>query len=107
MPHFSRSLLEVGPFQCSEFLSFIQLFGVRHHSAACFRDSTLNNVPWNLTRYYGNNELHFITCSCYRRQPLVGTARWRDLFLKVLEQVREKYQFVVIGYVVIPNTFIC
>jgi hypothetical protein len=62
-------------------------------------------VPWNLTRYYGNNELHFITCSCYRRQRLLGTARRRDLFLKVLEQVREKYQFVVIGYVVMPEHF--
>ena len=62
-------------------------------------------MPWNLTRYYGNNNLHFITCSCYRRQPLLGTARRRDLFLKVLEQVRQKYQFVVIGYVVMPEHF--
>jgi putative transposase len=78
---------------------------VRRHSATSFRDSTLINVPWNLTRYYGNHELHFITCSCYRRQPLLGTARRRDLFLKVLEQVRKKYQFVVLGYVVMPEHF--
>jgi putative transposase len=79
-----------------------------HHSHACVasqRDSTLNNVPRNLTRYYGNNELHLITCSCYRRQRLLGTAQRRDLFLKVLEQVRQKYQFVVIGYVVMPEHF--
>jgi hypothetical protein len=26
-------------------------------------------MPWNLTRYYGNGDLHFITCGCYQRQP--------------------------------------
>jgi len=32
-----------------------------------------------------------------------GSARWRDLLLKVLEQVRRRYQFVVVGYVVMPE----
>jgi REP-associated tyrosine transposase len=54
-------------------------------------------------RYYGAGDLHFITCSCYRRQPLLGTPRRRDLFLTVLEQVRRRYQFVVVGYVVMPE----
>jgi REP element-mobilizing transposase RayT len=40
----------------------------------------------NLKRYSGAGDLHFITCSCYRRQPLLGTARRPDLFLTVLEQ---------------------
>ena len=56
-----------------------------------------------LKRYYGAGHLHFITCSCYRRQPLLGTALHRDLFLTVLEQVRRRYQFVVAGYVVMPE----
>ena len=56
-----------------------------------------------LKRYYGAGDLHFITCSCYRRQPLLGTAKRRDLFLTVLEQVRRRYQFVVGGYVVMPE----
>ena len=42
---------------------------------------------------------HFITCSCYRRLPFLGSARRRDLFLKILEETRRKYQFVVAGYV--------
>ena len=62
-------------------------------------------MPWNLTRYYGNGDLHFITCSCYRRQPLLGSARRRDLFLIVLEEVRQRYQFVILGYVVMPEHF--
>jgi putative transposase len=56
-----------------------------------------------LRRYYGAGDLHFITCSCYRRQPLLGTQRRCDLFLTVLEQVRKRYQFVVVGYVVMPE----
>src|ERR1700758_5041825 len=30
-------------------------------------------VPSRLKRYYTARDLHFITCSCYRRQPLLGT----------------------------------
>ena len=60
----------------------------------------MSNHP---TRYYGNGDLHFITTSCYRRQPLLGTTRRRDLFLSVLEQIRQRYQFVVVGYVVMPE----
>jgi putative transposase len=62
-------------------------------------------MPRNLTRYYGAGDLHFITCSCYRRQPLLGTTRRRDLFLTVLDQVRRRYPFVVVGYVVMPEHF--
>jgi putative transposase len=38
-----------------------------------------------------------------RRQPLLGTPRRRDLFLNVLEQMRKRYTFVVVGYVVMPE----
>ena len=48
-------------------------------------------------------DAHFITTSCYRRLPLLGTPRNRDLFLRVLEQVRRRYHFVVLGYVVMPE----
>jgi putative transposase len=64
-------------------------------------------MPWGLQRWHGGGDLHFITCSCYRRQPVLRTARRRDLFLKVLEQVRQRYQWVVIGYVVMPEHIHC
>ena len=60
-------------------------------------------MPPRLRRYYGAGYLHFITTSCYQRQPLLGSARNRDLFLQVLEQVRRRYRFVVVGYVVMPE----
>jgi putative transposase len=55
------------------------------------------------TRYYGANDLHFINCSCFHRQPWLGTPKRRDLFLRVFEEVRERYRFVVVGYVVMPD----
>ena len=62
-------------------------------------------MPAGLRRYYGTGDLHFITCSCYQRQPGLATARRRDLFLSVLERMRKRYQFVVVGYVVMPEHF--
>jgi putative transposase len=62
-------------------------------------------VPSRLKRYYNAKHLHFITCSCYRRRQRLGTPQRRDLFLKVLEQARQRYQFVVVGYVVMPEHF--
>jgi len=60
-------------------------------------------MPWSLKRYYGTGALHFITWSCYRRLPLLDTGQARDLVLMVLELMRERYRFVVIGYVVMPE----
>src|SRR5207245_2335030 len=64
-----------------------------------------SGVPKGLKRFYGNGDLHFITASCFRREPLLRTGRRRDMFLRVLEQVRQRYQFVVVGYVVMPEHF--
>ncbi len=58
-----------------------------------------------LHRYYGTHDLHFITSSCYRRQPELGSAWRRDLFVTILEEARCKYRFVVHGYVVMPEHF--
>ena len=62
-------------------------------------------VTKRLHRYYGAHDLHFITSSCYRRQPELGSAWRRDLFVKILEEARRKYRFVVHGYVVMPQHF--
>ena len=60
-------------------------------------------MPWGLKRYYGTGSLHFITWSCYRRKPLLGNPARRDLVLTVLELMRGRYRFAVIGYVVMPE----
>jgi REP-associated tyrosine transposase len=60
-------------------------------------------MPWGLERWQGGGDLHFLTFSCYHRQPLLASPRRRDLFVKVLEQVRQRYQWVVVGFVVMPE----
>jgi putative transposase len=60
-------------------------------------------MPNRLHRYYGAGYSHFITTSCYQRLPLLGSPHYRDLFLKLLEQVRRRYRFAVIGYVIMPE----
>jgi putative transposase len=60
-------------------------------------------MPANLHRYYEAGYLHFITTSCYQRRPLLAAPRARDLFLEVMEQVRRRHRFVVVGYVVMPE----
>lgn len=60
-------------------------------------------MPSGLHRTYGAHHLHFITTSCYRRLPFLHTAHSRDIFLTMLEQTRERYRFVVVGYVVMPE----
>jgi putative transposase len=62
-------------------------------------------VTKRLHRYYGTHDLHFITSSCYRRQPELGSAWRRDLFVKILEEARRKHRFVVHGYAVMPEHF--
>jgi putative transposase len=60
-------------------------------------------MPKGLRRFYGGGDLHFITSSCYQRKPFLGSASRRDLFLKIFEEVRQKYEFQVVGYVVMPE----
>jgi putative transposase len=60
-------------------------------------------VPKRLTRIYGQSHLHFITFSCYRRMPLLGSADHRDLFTTLLDQVRNRFDFALVGYVVMPE----
>jgi putative transposase len=60
-------------------------------------------MPKGLRRRYGLGQLHFITCSCYRRLPLFASARARNLFVKILGEVRDRYGFSLAGYVVMPE----
>jgi len=57
-------------------------------------------VKHRLERRYGLGHLHFISCGCYRRMPLLSTERARNVFLKILCEVRNRYEFALLGYVV-------
>ena len=60
-------------------------------------------MPKNLKRYYGRGDLHFVTFSCYRRLPLLRSIRARNIFVKTLGAVRDRYKFMLVGYVVMPE----
>ena len=62
-----------------------------------------SRMPKNLNRYYGRGDLHFITFSCYRRLPLLRTIRARNLFVKAMAAIRDRYKFNLVGYVVMPE----
>src|SRR5437762_12320889 len=62
-------------------------------------------MPSRLKRIYGFRDLHFITCSCYRRRQLLGTRHARDVFLRIFDQARRKYKFEVVGHVVMREHF--
>ena len=57
----------------------------------------------DLIRRYGRGELHFITFSCYRRLPLLGSARARNTFVLILDEVRDRYGMALVGYVLMPE----
>ena len=60
-------------------------------------------MPKKLKRYYGRGDLHFLTFSCYRRLPLLRTIRAPNVFVHALGKIRERYKFLLVGYVVMPD----
>jgi putative transposase len=60
-------------------------------------------MPTGLRRYQETGDLHFVTFSCVRHRPILGTAEARDLFLQLLERTRVLYAMGVQGYVVMPD----
>ena len=60
-------------------------------------------MPSGLRRFQHAKHQHFVTFSCYRRQPKLGTAENRDAFERSLERVRQQYCLYVTGYVVMPE----
>jgi putative transposase len=60
-------------------------------------------MPRGLKRYQESGQSHFVTFSCYRRQPRLGSPARCDLFVQKLEQTRRRYALRVYGYVVMPE----
>jgi putative transposase len=60
-------------------------------------------MPTGLVRYHHTGNFHFVTFSCYRRQQFFRSAAGRCLFERSLETMRLRYDFVVAGYVVMPE----
>jgi len=63
--------------------------------AGCDAACTITLVmPSGLHRTCGAHHLHFITCSYYRRLPLLSGVGSCDPLLAILEVTRQRYRFV-------------
>lgn len=60
-------------------------------------------MPSRLKRYQTEGNLHFLTFSCYRRLPYLADNHSRRVFLEILEMVRRRHQFLLFGYVLMPE----
>jgi len=60
-------------------------------------------MPKGLVRYQKSGVFHFLTFSCYRREPLLASSAAFEVFVSELEKVRRCYGFVVAGYVLMPE----
>ena len=56
-----------------------------------------------LRRFHHSAQTHFITVSCYRREPRFSSPPVYDLFLGCLEDMRRRFSMCVYGYVVMPE----
>ena len=62
-----------------------------------------STMPSRLKRFYGNHDLHFLAFSCYGRRPLLDSPSARNVFLDVLGIMRQRHNFLLVGYVVMPD----
>jgi len=60
-------------------------------------------MPTGLTRYQQSKHFHFITFSCYKRQPFLHTAAAKDTILQILEQTRRQQGLSIAAYVLMPE----
>lgn len=62
-------------------------------------------MPKSREPVYGAGELHLITCTCRLKEPKLELEKHRNVFARILEEVRIKFYFDIAGYVVMPNHF--
>ncbi|WP_246153562.1 REP-associated tyrosine transposase [Terriglobus albidus] len=63
--------------------------------------------PWRVTlgmlRIQDEGDKHFVTVSCYERKPYFNKSEHCELFEDALERMRERYQFEIFAYVIMPE----
>src|SRR5438046_5770361 len=60
-------------------------------------------MPTGLKRFQQTNQLHFITFSCYKRQPFLHTEEAKDTVQQILEQTRKQQGLRIAAYVLMPE----
>jgi len=60
-------------------------------------------MPTGLKRYQQSKHFHFITFSCYKRQPFLHTTAAKDTILQILQQTRRQQGLSIFAYVLMPE----
>jgi putative transposase len=60
-------------------------------------------MPRGLKRYQTSGSWHFVTFTCYHRFPYLNDNHSRTVFESELEALRQRHQFYIFGYVLMPN----
>ena len=60
-------------------------------------------MPTGLKRFHQTNQLHFITFSCYKRQPFLHSEEAKDTVQQILEQTRKQQGLRIAAYVLMPE----
>src|SRR5690242_7488967 len=60
-------------------------------------------MPHGLKRCQQSKQAHFIIFTCYHRRRGFNSPAAYDLFLQVLEQMRQRFSLRIYGYVVMPE----
>jgi putative transposase len=60
-------------------------------------------MPTGLKRFQQTNQLHFITFSCYKRQPFLHTEEAKHTVQQILEQTRNQQGLRIAAYVLMPE----
>ena len=60
-------------------------------------------MPRGLRRFHHSQQSHFLTFSCYHRQPKFDSPDIYDLFVQCLEEMRRRFRMCIYGYVVMPE----
>src|SRR5574337_231759 len=55
--------------------------------------------------YYGENHLHYLTRSTYRRARLFDSEKFRRRWVETLGELRRELSFKIAGYVLMPEHF--
>jgi putative transposase len=60
-------------------------------------------MPLGLERRHNTGQLHFITVSCYRRQPYLSAPEPKNILEQVIERTRQSHKFALHAYVLMPE----
>ena len=58
-----------------------------------------------LKRYEGAGDVRYITCSCYQRLPLFQNDKIKDTFGSYLNQAKDRLEFKLYAWVLMPEHF--